>query len=118
MKSVMLVLSILFMGVLSGLLQDNNKDALIWYKGFPCGSAGKESACHVGDLGSISGLESSPGEGKGYPPQYSDLENSMEYSPWRRKQSNMTNFHFQYDTMRNYQVFIKAIKTIWNMNLQ
>ena len=41
--------------------------------GFPCGSAGKESACNVGDLGSISGLERSPGEGKGCPLQYPDL---------------------------------------------
>ena len=39
--------------------------------GFPCGSAGKESACSVGDLGSISALGRSPGEGKGYPLQYS-----------------------------------------------
>ena len=34
--------------------------------GFPCGSTGKESACSVGNLGSISGLGRSPGEGKGY----------------------------------------------------
>ena len=46
--------------------------------GFPCGSAGKESACKVGDLGSIPGLGRSPGEGKGYPLQYSGLENSMD----------------------------------------
>ena len=39
--------------------------------GFPCGSAGKESACNAGDLGSIPGLGRSPGEGKGYPLQYS-----------------------------------------------
>ena len=39
--------------------------------GFPCGSAGKESACNVGDLGSTPGLGRSPGEGKGYPLQYS-----------------------------------------------
>ena len=45
---------------------------------FPCGSAGKESACNVGDLGSIPGLGRSPGEGKGFPPQYSGLENSMD----------------------------------------
>jgi len=46
--------------------------------GFPCGSADKESACNVGDLGLIPGLGRSPGEGKGYPPQYSGLENSMD----------------------------------------
>ena len=43
--------------------------------GFPCGSAGKESACNVGDLGLIPGLGRHPGEGKGYPLQYSGLEN-------------------------------------------
>ena len=47
-------------------------------KGFPCGSASKESTCNAGDLGSIPGLERSPGEGKGYPFQYSSLENSMD----------------------------------------
>ena len=46
--------------------------------GFPCGSAGKESACNVGDLGSIPGLGRLPEEGKGYPLQYSGLENSMD----------------------------------------
>ena len=37
------------------------------YMGFPCGSAGKESTCNVGDLGWIPGLGRFPGEGKGYP---------------------------------------------------
>ena len=41
--------------------------------GFPCGSDGKEYACNVGDLGSIPGLGKSPGDGKGYPLQYSGL---------------------------------------------
>ena len=45
---------------------------------FPCGLAGKESASYEGDLGSIRGLGRSPGEGKGYPLQYSGLENSMD----------------------------------------
>ena len=43
---------------------------------FPCGSAAKESVCNAGDLGSILGLGRSPGKGKGYPFQYSGLENS------------------------------------------
>ena len=47
------------------------------FLGFPGGSAGKESAYNVGDLGLISGLGRSPGEGKGYPLQYSGLETSM-----------------------------------------
>ena len=46
---------------------------------YPYGSAGKESACNAGDLGSIPGLGRSPGEGKGYPLQYSGLEKSMDY---------------------------------------
>ena len=45
--------------------------------GFPCGSVGKESACNAGDLGLIPASGRSPGEGKGYPLQYSCLENSM-----------------------------------------
>ena len=44
----------------------------------PDSSAGKESACSAGDLGSIPGLGISPGEGKGYPLQHSGLENSMD----------------------------------------
>jgi len=47
------------------------------FLGFPCGSEGKESSCNVGDLGLIPGLGRFPGEGKGYPLQYSSLENSM-----------------------------------------
>ena len=46
--------------------------------GFPCGSVGKEFAHNAGDLGSIPGLGRSPGEGKGYPLQYSALENSTD----------------------------------------
>ena len=46
--------------------------------GFPCGSAGKDSACNAGDLGLITGLGKSPGEGKGYTFQYCGLENSMD----------------------------------------
>ena len=62
---------------------------MLW--GFPGGSAGKESTCNVGDLGSIPGLGRSPGEGKGYPLQYSGLENSVDcYSPWGCKESDMT----------------------------
>ena len=45
---------------------------------FPCSLAGKESACSEGDLGLIPGLGRSPGEGKGYPLQYSGLENAMD----------------------------------------
>ena len=59
--------------------------------GFPCGSAGKESACNGEDLGLTPGLGRSPGEGKGYPLQYSGLENSMDsIRPWSHKELEMT----------------------------
>ena len=54
------------------------------FLGFPCGSAGKESARSVGDLGLIPGLGRSPGGGKGYPLQYSGLENCIDSPGGRR----------------------------------
>ena len=65
------------------------------YTGFPGGSGSKESACNVGDLGSIPGMGRSPGGRHGYPLQYSCLENPHEqrslagYSPWGHKESEM-----------------------------
>ena len=52
--------------------------SLMTDEGFPCGSAGKESACNVGYLASIPGLGRSLGERKDYPLQCSGLENSMD----------------------------------------
>ena len=60
------------------------------FLGFPCGSGGKESICSVGGLGSIPGLGRSPGEGNGYPLQYSGLENSMDYTVHGHKESDTT----------------------------
>ena len=59
---------------------------------FPCGSAGKESTCNVG---SIPGLGRSPGEGKGYPLQYSGLENSTDcvVHGVTKSQAWLSNFH-------------------------
>ena len=51
--------------------------------GFLGGSDGKESACITGDLGSIPGSGISPGEGNGYPLQYSCLENSVNREAWQ-----------------------------------
>ena len=48
------------------------------FLGFPGGSSGKDSTCNAGDLGSVPGLGRSPGGGKGYPLQYSGLENPMD----------------------------------------
>ena len=58
--------------------------------GFPCSSAGKESACNMGDLGSKPGLGRSLREGKGYPLQHSGLENPMGYKSW----TQLSDFQF------------------------
>ena len=53
-----------------------------FFEHFPCGSAGKESACNAGDLGLIPGLERTPGGGNGKPLKYSCLENSIDRGAW------------------------------------
>ena len=64
--------------------------------GFLDGSAGKESACSAEGLGSIPGLGRSPGGGNGYPLQYFDLENSMDYGPWgATSQTRLSSFYSQ-----------------------
>ena len=68
--------------------------------GFPCGSAGKESACNVGDLGSIPGLGRSPGEGKGNPLQHSGLEKFMDYIVYGVAKSQGFSLHFTF-TMKS-----------------
>ena len=66
------------------------------FLGFSCGSAGKESVCNVGDLSLISGLKRSPGEEKGYPFQYSGLENSIDciVHGVAKGQTRLSDFHF------------------------
>ena len=65
--------------------------------GIPGSSAGKESACNAGDLSSIPGLGRSPEEGKGYPLQYSSLENSMDCIAYgvAKSQTWLSDFHFK-----------------------
>ena len=69
-------------------------------EGFPCGSAGKESACNEGDLSLIPGLGRSPGEGKGYPLQYSGLENSINciVHGVTESQTRLSDFHFHFQS--------------------
>ena len=63
--------------------------------GFSGGSDSKESACNTGDLGSIPGLGRTPGEWKGYPLQYSGLENSMDCIVHGvAKRTWLSGFHF------------------------
>ena len=75
--------------------------------GFPCGSAGKESACNVGGLGSIPGLGRSPGEGNGYPLQYSGLENSMDciVHGVAKSQTQLRDFNYRIN-----KLYSKALK--------
>ena len=66
--------------------------SILW---LPLGSAGKESACNVEDLGSIPGMGRSPGEWNGYPLQYSGLENSMDTIHRVTKSwTQLSDFHF------------------------
>ena len=51
---------------------------VIEWLGVPGGSMGKNPSGNAGDVGSIPGSGRSPGEGNGYPPQYSGLENSID----------------------------------------
>ena len=67
----------------------------IGFLGFPGGSDSKESTCDVGDLDSIPGLGRSPGEGNGYPLQYSCLENSMDRGAWQATVNGMAKFWTQ-----------------------
>ena len=64
--------------------------------GFPDSSVGKESACNAGNPGLIPGLGRSPGEGIGYPLQYSDLENSMNciVHGVAKSRTRLSNFQF------------------------
>ena len=71
-------------------------------KGFPGGSAGKEFACNAGDLGLIPELSNSSGEEKGYPPQYSGLENSMDHIVHgvAKSRTQLSDFHFHFRELR------------------
>ena len=68
-------------------------------RGLHCGSAGEISACNVGGLGLIPGLGRVPGEGKGYPLQFSGLENSMDciVHGIADSRTRLSSFHFTLD---------------------
>ena len=81
------------------------------YLGFPGGSDGKESACNMGDLGSIPGLGRSPGETNTHS-SYCCLENSIQrclvgYSPWGHKELNMT----EWLSTAHWVTYTKQVKT-------
>ena len=75
-------------------------------RGYPDSSVGRESACSAGHPSSIPGSESSPGEGKGYPLQYSGLENSMVYifHGVAKSQTRLSDFHYHLSNILDYFV--------------
>ena len=74
--------------------------------GFPGSLAGKESTCNAGDLDLIPGLGISPGEGKGYPLQYSGVENSMDSVDHgvAKSQTQLSDFH---SLTKKFQVWVR-----------
>ena len=87
--------------VIPPLLSSSRVSCPFAFPCFPGGSAGKESAHSGGELGSIPGLGRSSGEGKGYPLQYSDLENSMDCIVHRVAKSwtQLSDFHFHFQIL-------------------
>ena len=82
-------------------------------RGFPGGSEGKESACNVGDLGSIHGLRRSPGEGNGNPLQYSCLENPIDRGAWQitvhgvtKSQTWLSDSHFHFHKLKEWAILM------------
>ena len=77
------------------------------FLGCPCGSAGKESACSAGVLGSIPVLGRCPGEGKGYTVQYSGLENAMGcVHEFAKSWTGLSDFHFHF---KLFNTMIQAV---------
>ena len=88
------------------------RHVLLGWEGFPCGSAGRESTSNAGDLGSIPGLGRSPGEGKGYPLQYSGLENSINCTVHgaAKSQTRLSDFHV---TSLGWDTLLTKTKAVW-----
>ena len=86
------------------------------------GWAGKESACSVGDLGSIPGLGRSPGGGKGYPLQYFGLENSMDcvVHEVAKSQTQLSKFLFHFCHRKpnsKRETYFNSLCCDWNMDI-
>ena len=94
------------------------KEWLTGDKGFPCGSAGKESVCNAGDLGSIPGLGRSSGEGKGYPLQYSGLENSMDciVHGVAKSWTWLSNFHSIFTSLQQETMEMEVLEWLGHVN--
>ena len=82
------------------MCDDMESHLLILFLGFPGGSAGKESTCNMGDLGSIPGLGRPPGEWNSNPLQYSTLENFVDYTVHAvaKSRTHLSTFHFHFSS--------------------
>ena len=128
MKFNLSIFLVIFLSYLRNCCLNQGRDDLflhfllrvLWFQhlylgllGFPGGSAHRESACSVGDLGSVTGLGRSPGEENDYPLQYSCLENPKDKGAWRAtihgvtksgtRQSNQ-HFHFSLQISHPFRV--------------
>ena len=79
--------------------------------GFPCGSAGKESAHNAGELGFIPELGRSPGEGEGYLLQYSCMDNSMDRGAWKAIVQGVAKSQ---TWLSDSITFVKGLANIWD----
>ena len=84
--------------------------------GFPYGSTGKESAYNAGDLASIPELGRYPTKGKGYPFQYSDLENSTDLIVHgvTKSWTWLRDFHFRFLTSNEYECNCPMVSTFFS----
>ena len=101
----------------------SQKDAPLWKQSaFPGGSAGKESSCIRGDLGSIPGLGRSPGERKGYPLQYSGRGNSRNCTTHgvAKSRTRLSHFHFHCLWKQNIITVneVTVVEITWQSNGQ
>ena len=87
------------------------------FLGFPYDSADKESACNVGDLGLILGLGRGTGEGKGYPLQYSGLENTMDciVHGVTKSWTQLSNCHFQEGDEEKSHGYLVTRASSWSL---
>ena len=92
---------------------------LFTIQSFSCSSGSKESACTMGDLGSIPGLGRSPGEGKGYPLQHSGLKNSMDciIHVVAKSRTGLSDFHFHFHSQYNVRESCLYMKDILHLQV-
>ena len=93
--------------------------------GFPGGSAGRESACNAGDLGSIARSGRSPGERNGNPLQYSGLGNPMDAGAWwaivhgvAKSWTRLSDFTFTTHVPQNQRLWVGVTKSVFLTALQ